>query len=332
MFSYIIRRSFYMIIILLMVSIVAFVIIQLPPGDYLTSLVQRLKASGVQVSQEEIRSLERQYGLNLPLYVQYFKWMWNMLHGDFGQSFQWNEPVSKLIGERLPLTITISILTLFFVYAVSIPIGIYSATHQYSMGDYGFTIFGFAGLATPNFLLALILMFLFYKYFGLSAGGLFSVEYQLAPWSLGKIVDMLKHLPIPIIVIGTAGTAGLIRVMRGCLLDELRKQYVITARAKGVSERALLFKYPVRIAINPIVSTIGWLLPAIVSGETITAIVLSLPTTGPLLFAALMAQDMYLAGSTIMFLTVLTVIGTLVSDILLVWIDPRIRYEKKGAQ
>ncbi|GAJ04302.1 unnamed protein product, partial [marine sediment metagenome] len=232
------------------------------------------------VDEEQIRSLEKQYGLDLPVYAQYFKWMWNMLHGDFGRSFQWNEPVIKLIGERLPLTITISLLTLLFVYAVSIPIGIYSATHQYSIGDYGFTVFGFAGLATPNFLLALILMFIFYKYFGLSAGGLFSVEYQLAPWSLGKIIDMLKHLPIPIIVIGTAGTAGLIRVMRGCLLDELRKQYVITARAKGVSERALLFKYPVRIAINPIISTIGWTLPGIVSGETITAIVLSLPTTG----------------------------------------------------
>ncbi|TET12590.1 ABC transporter permease, partial [Candidatus Aerophobetes bacterium] len=225
-------------------------------------------------------------------------------------------------------TVAISIFTLLFTYVVAIPIGIYSATHQYSIADYGFTIAGFAGLATPNFLLALILMFVFYKYFGLSAGGLFSPAYQLAPWSVAKFLDMLKHLPIPIIVIGTAGIASLIRVMRGCLLDELRRQYVITARAKGVSERRLLFKYPVRVAINPIVSTIGWVLPAIVSGETITAIVLSLPTTGPLLFAALRAQDMYLAGSTIMFLTVLTLIGTLLSDFLLVWIDPRIRYEK----
>ena len=255
-----------------------------------------------------------------------------MLHGDFGKSFQWNMPVSELIGERLMLTVTISILTLLFTYVVAIPIGIYSATHQYSIGDYSFTIFGFAGLATPNFLLALILMFVFYKYFGLSAGGLFSIEYALAPWSVGKVIDMLKHLPIPIIVIGTAGTAELIRIMRGCLLDELRKQYVITARAKGVSERRLLFKYPVRIAINPIVSTIGWTLPTIVSGTTITAIVLSLPTTGPLLFRALISQDMYLAGSTIMFLTFLTVIGTLISDILLVWVDPRIRYERAVAQ
>jgi len=331
MLSYIIRRSLYMIIILLAVSLVAFIIIQLPPGDYLTTLIENLRARGIQVNEEQIRSLEKQYGLDLPVYAQYFTWMWNMVHGNFGRSFEWNEPVSMLIAERLPLTITISLLTLLFVYAVSIPIGIYSATHQYSIGDYTFTVAGFAGLAIPNFLLALVLMFLFYKYFGLSAGGLFSLDYQIAPWSLAKVIDMLKHLPIPIIVIGTAGTAGLIRVMRGCLLDELRKQYVITARAKGVSERALLFKYPVRVAINPIVSTIGWTLPGIVSGETITAIVLSLPTTGPLLFRALIAQDMYLAGSTVMFLTFLTVIGTLISDILLVWIDPRIRYEKKGA-
>jgi len=321
-----------MIIVLLIVSIVAFIIIQLPPGDYLTSVIANLKASGVPVDEEQIRSLEKQYGLDLPVYAQYFKWMWNMLHGDFGRSFQWNEPVSKLIGQRLPLTVAISVFTLLLTYVVAIPIGIYSATHQYSIADYSFTIIGFGGLATPNFLLALILMFVFYKYFGLSAGGLFSPAYQLAPWSVAKFLDMLKHLPIPIIVIGTAGIASLIRVMRGCLLDELRRQYVITARAKGVSERRLLFKYPVRVAINPIVSTIGWVLPTVVSGETITAIVLSLPTTGPLLFRALMAQDMYLAGSTIMFLTFLTVIGTLISDILLVWIDPRIRYEKARAQ
>ena len=331
MLSYIVRRSLYMVVVLLAVSVVAFIVIQLPPGDYLTTLVDELKARGLVVSEEQIRSLEQQYGLDLPLYAQYFKWTWDMLHGDFGRSFEWNQPVSRLIGERLPLTITISLITLLFVYAVSVPIGIYSATHQYSIGDYAFTVAGFAGLAIPNFLLALVLMFLFYKYFGLSAGGLFSTEYQLAPWSAAKVVDMIKHLPIPIIVIGTAGTAGFIRVMRANVLDELSKQYVITARAKGVSERVLLFKYPVRIAINPIVSTIGWTLPSIVSGETITAIVLSLPTTGPLLFRALLAQDMFLAGSTVMFLTFFAVVGTLISDIMLVWIDPRIRYEKEGA-
>lgn len=318
-----------MFIILFLLSVVAFVIIQLPPGDYLTSYVMQLQLTGTKVSEAEIASLKKQYGLDLSVYEQYFKWVWGMLHGDFGRSFQYGERlVSELIGERLLLTITISLLTLIFTYAVAIPIGIYSATHQYSVGDYTSTVIGFAGLATPNFLLALILMFFFYKYFGLSVGGLFSREYVTALWSLGKFVDMLKHLPIPIIVIGTAGTAGLIRVMRGCLLDELRKQYVITARAKGVSERVLLFKYPVKVAINPIISTIGWILPAIISGETITAIVLNLPTTGPLLFRALLVQDMYLAGSTIMLLCFLTVIGTLISDILLVWVDPRIRYEK----
>ena len=329
MLSYVIRRFVYMFIVLWVLSVVSFIIIQLPPGDFLTSYIVRLSRSGQQVDRAQLASLRKRYGLDLPIYAQYFKWMWNMLHGDLGRSFQLNRPVSELIGERLALTATISIFTLIFVYVVAVPIGIYSATHQYSVGDYAFTTIGFVGLATPNFLLALILMFLFFKYFGLSVGGLFSPEYLWAPWSIGKFIDMLKHFPIPIIVIGTAGTAGLIRVMRGCLLDELRKQYVITARAKGVKERTLLFKYPVRVAINPIVSTIGWTLPAIVSGETITAIVLSLPTTGPLLFGALMAQDMFLAASTLMILGFLTVIGTFLSDILLVWIDPRIRYERK---
>ena len=329
MLFYIFRRFLFMVVILLVVSVVAFIIIQLPPGDYLTSYLMELQATGQTANKAEIASLKKQYGLDLPIYQQYFRWMWKMFHGDFGKSFQWNKPVTDLIGERLPLTIMISLFTLVFTYAVAIPIGIYSATHQYSVGDYSFTVIGFAGLATPNFLLALILMFLFYKYFGLSVGGLFSPRYMEEAWSQAKFMDMLRHLPIPIIVIGTAGTAGLIRVMRGCLLDELRKQYVITARAKGVGERTLLFKYPVRVAINPIVSTIGWTLPGIVSGETITAIVLSLPTTGPLLFNALMSQDMYLAGSTVMFLSSLTVIGTFISDILLVWIDPRIRYERK---
>ena len=329
MIAYIARRFAYMIVILIAVSVVAFIIIQLPPGDYLTMVIESMRTRGIEVDVLSIRDMEKQYGLDLPLYAQYFRWVGNMFRGDFGRSFQWNKPVTELILARLPITVAISLLTLVFIYAVSVPIGIYAATHQYSVGDHIFTIFGLAGLATPNFLLALILMVLFLKYFGISAGGLFSVEYQTAAWSLGKVIDMLKHLPIPIIVIGTAGTAGLIRVMRGTLLDELQKQYVVTARSKGVSERSLLFKYPVRMAINPVISTIGWTLPGIVSGETITAIVLSLPTTGPLLYRALIAQDMYLAGSTVMFLTFLTVIGTLVSDILLVLVDPRIRYEKK---
>lgn len=328
MSNYVIRRFIYMFILLWVLSIVSFVIIKLPPGDFLNSYVMRLARSGQVVDKAELLSLRKRYGLDLPIYAQYFKWIWNILHGDLGMSFLWNVPVTKLLGERLAFTATISIFTLIFTYVVAIPIGIYSATHQYSVGDNVFTTIGFIGLATPNFLLALILMFLFLKYFGLSVGGLFSPEYIWAPWSIGKFIDMLKHFPIPIIVIGTAGTAGLIRVMRGCLLDELQKQYVITARAKGVGERALLFKYPVRIAVNPIISTIGWMLPLIVSGETITAIVLSLPTTGPLLFDALKAEDMFLAASTVMILGFLTVIGTFLSDILLVWMDPRIRYEK----
>jgi len=243
-------------------------------------------------------------------------------------SFEWNRPVTELIGERLLLTTIISIVTLLVTWAIAVPIGIYSAVRQYSLPDYAFTFMGFIGLATPNFLLALVFMYIGYSVFGVSAGGLFSPVYQNAPWSLGKFMDLLGHLWIPVIVIGTSGTAGLIRVMRGNLLDELRKQYVMTARAKGVAYWRLLLKYPVRVALNPLVSTIGWVLPSIVSGATITAVVLGLPTTGPLLLRALMNQDMYLAGSMVMMLSILTLIGTLISDILLLWLDPRIRYEE----
>jgi peptide/nickel transport system permease protein len=308
--------------------VVSFIIIELPPGDFLSYYVAQMQSQGIILGDAEIIALRKQYGLDLPLYQHYFKWMGRMLRGDFGISFRWNRPVKDLLAEVLPLTVMISFLTLLFTYLVAIPIGIYSATHQYSIGDYSFTVFGFAGLATPNFLLALILMFLSYKYFGLSIGGLFSPEYMDKAWSIGKFVDMLKHLPIPIVVVGTAGTAELIRIMRGCLLDELGKQYVITARAKGLAERTLLFKYPVRLSLNPIISRIGWVLPQIISGAVITAIVLSLPTTGPLLYGALTAQDMYLAGSIIMLLSSFTVIGTLISDILLAWLDPRIQYVK----
>ena len=331
MASYLIRRLIYMVILLLVLSIFVFIIIQLPPGDYLSFLIESMRESGVLMEVEQMRALEQQYGLDLPVYLQYFKWMFNLLQGDMGRSFQWNEPVTKLIGERLALTVSITLLTLVLTYLIAIPIGIYSATHQYSVTDYGFTIFGFVGLATPNFLLALILMFIFYKYLGWSVGGLFSPQYQLAPWGFAKIVDLLKHLPIPLIVIGTSGTAGMIRVMRGSLLDELRKQYVITARAKGVGERVLLMKYPIRIAINPMVSGIGGLLPHLISGATLTAIVISLPTVGPLLLQALQAQDMYLAGSMVMLLSALGIVGTLISDLLLVVVDPRIRFERQAA-
>jgi peptide/nickel transport system permease protein len=327
MVNYLIRRILYMILLLFLVSIVAFIVIQLPPGDFLSTYIAQLEEMDTEVSQDEIEALRRAYGLDLPVYLQYFRWVGAALRGDFGLSFNWNQPVSKLIGERLALTVSISIITLLFTYIVAVPIGIYSATHQYSPGDYFFTTVGFIGLATPNFLLALILMFTFYKYLGMNVGGLFSVEMMRAAWGWAKVWDMIKHLPIPVVVIGTAGTAGIIRVMRGCLLDELRKQYVVTARTKGLEENKLLFKYPVRIAINPIVSTVGWLLPQIVSGSTITAMVLDLPTTGPMLMQALLSQDMFLSATILMLLSTLTVIGTFISDILLAAMDPRIRYD-----
>jgi peptide/nickel transport system permease protein len=330
MLTFIMNRVVLMIPTLIVISIVSFVLIQLPPGDYLTAYIAQLSSTGETVDEALIESLKKRYGLDQPIYVQYAKWVWGFMRGDFGQSFEWNKPVRELIGERLALTILISFATLAFTWIVAIPIGIYSATHQYSIGDYGFTFVGFIGLATPNFLLALILMFFAYRYFGTSIGGLFSPQYIEAQWSWGKVVDLLKHLWIPIIVVGTAGTAGMIRVMRGNLLDELRKQYVVTARSRGVNETKLLFKYPVRVALNPIISSVAWLLPQLISGATITSVVLSLPTTGPLLLRSLMSQDMYLAGTFVMFLAFLTVIGTLVSDILLAWVDPRIRFGKRG--
>jgi len=329
MLNLVLHRILWMVPTLLVISIISFAIIQLPPGDYLTSYIAALEETGETVDAEQVEALRKRYNLDEPIYVQYVKWMGGLLQGNLGMSFEWNRPVKELIGERILLTTIISIVTLLFIWAVAIPIGIYSAVKQYSWGDYTFTLLGFIGLATPNFLLALIFMYIGYSFFGASAGGLFSPAYQNAPWSLAKSIDLLGHLWIPVIVIGTAGTAGLIRVMRGNLLDELRKQYVITAQAKGVPRLKLLLKYPVRVALNPLVSTVGWVLPSIVSGSVITAVVLGLPTTGPLLLRALMNQDMYLAGSMVMMLSSLTVVGTLISDLLLLWLDPRIQYEKR---
>ena len=326
----ILRRLLWMIPTLLIISIISFGIIQLPPGDYLTSYIAALSETGETVDEDQVAALRQQYKLDEPLHMQYVNWMWGLLHGDMGMSMEWNRPVTQLIGERILLTTIISIITLLVTWAIAIPIGIYSAVRQYSWGDYVFTFLGFIGLATPSFLLALIFMYIGYSVFGVSAGGLFSPEFQNAPWSLGRFADLLAHVWIPVIVIGMAGTAGLIRVMRGNLLDELRKQYVLTARAKGVPRLRLILKYPVRVALNPLVSTIGWVLPAIVSGATITAVVLGLPPTGPLLLRALMNQDMYLAASMVMMLSFLTVVGTLISDLLLLWLDPRIRYESKA--
>ena len=310
------------------VSIVAFAIIQLPPGDFLTTLVASMASQGEQVDPAALEALRTRYGLGEPIWVQYFKWMSNIfLRGDFGQSFEWNQPVISLIWSRLMLTLLLSLSTLLFVWSVALPIGIYSAVRQYSMGDYTFTFLGFIGLAIPNFLLALVLMYVGFKFFNQSVGGLFSPEYQEAAWTWAKFVDMMAHLWIPVVIIGLSGTASLIRVMRANLLDELHKPYVVTARAKGLPEWQVIMRYPVRVALNPFVSTIGWVLPALISGEAIISIVLSLPTTGPLLLRSLMSQDMYLAGSFILILSTLTIIGTLLSDILLALLDPRIRLE-----
>ena len=322
------QRLVYMVFLLWMVSVVTFVIIQLPPGDYLSTYISRLEQAGEELSEEEVDNLRKQYGLDLPMHLRYVKWFGRLLQGDFGFSYDWQRPVRDLIGERLALTFTIAIMSAVFTYAVAIPIGIYSATRQYSIGDYVVSIIGFIGLAIPNFMLALIMLYVAWTQFGHNLTGLFSPEYVNAPWDLAKLVDLAKHLPIPIIVIGTAGTAGLIRILRGTLLDELNKQYVITARSKGVGEVTLLFKYPVRVALNPIVSSIAWLFPSLISGGTITAIVLGLPTAGPMLYRSLITQDTFLTASLLMFVTILTVIGTTVSDILLVVVDPRIRMER----
>lgn len=328
MFQFILRRVLYLIPTLIAISLVMFVIIQLPPGDYLTTLTAAMASQGENVDQAALVALKERYGLGQPVYVQYWKWISGiLLQGDFGRSFAWNMPVSDLIWERLALTMVLSIASLLFVWIVAFPVGVYSAVRQYSVGDYVATLLGFIGVAVPNFLLALVLMYIAFKYFNQSVGGLFSPEYQEAPWNWDKVLDLLSHLWIPIIIVGTEGTAGLIRIMRANLLDELRKPYVVTARAKGLPEWKLLLKYPVRIALNPFISTVGWVLPGLVSGSAIVSIVLSLPTTGPILLRALLSQDMYLAGSFLLMLSVLTVVGTLLSDLLLAWLDPRIRYE-----
>jgi len=316
-----------MVVTLIAVSIISFIIIQAPPGDFLSYYIANLMSMGERIDPAELEAIKVRYGLGQPLYLQYFKWVWNLLHGDLGRSMQLNMQVSQIIIERLPGSFTISLVSLIFVYAVGIPVGVYSATHQYSIGDYFFTLLGFIGVAIPNFLLALILLWFYFVYTGNVAVGLFSHEVLMAPWSLAKFFDLLKHLWLPVIIIGTAGTCGTIRVVRNNLLDELSKPYVVTARAKGLPERRLLYKYPFRIAINPVISTIGWTLPSLVSGEMIVSLVLNTPTLAPVFMGALRSQDMFLAGSIVFVLSFLTVIGTLISDLLLAWIDPRVRYE-----
>jgi peptide/nickel transport system permease protein len=327
MLSYVVKRVLYMIPTLIAISIVAFLLIQLPPGDFVTSLAAQMSAQGDSVDPTTLAMLRQQYGLDQPIWVQYWIWITKIVfQGDFGRSFDFDVPVSDLLWARLGLTFVLAFTALVFTWLIALPVGIYSAVKKYSAGDYLATFLCFIGLAVPNFLLALVLMYISLQLFGVSIDGLYSARYADAPWSWDKFLDLAQHLVVPVIVLASSGIAALVRIMRANLLDELFKPYVTTARAKGLSEWRLIFKYPVRAALNPFVSTIGWTLPELVSGATVTAIVLNLPTTGPLLLRALIAQDVYLAGAMILMLSVLTVIGTLISDLLLAWLDPRIRY------
>jgi len=310
---------------LLAISVMVFVIIQLPPGDYFTTYINELQSQGESVSAERIEFLREQYGFDKPLVEQYFFWLAGLLQGDFGYSFEYSLPVSEVVGDRILLTFIVSFATIVFTWIVSFIIGTYSAVYQYSWGDYTLSLLGFIGLATPNFLLALVLLWIANIYFGTSIGGLMAAQYLDQPWSFGKAMSVLEHLWIPVLVIGTSGTAGMIRRLRANLLDELHKQYVVTARAKGLHPFRVLVKYPLRMALNPFIADIGNLLPQVISGAAIVSVVLSLPTTGPMLLRALQSQDMYLAGSFLMMLALLTVIGTLISDLALAVLDPRIR-------
>jgi peptide/nickel transport system permease protein len=327
MFRYLVRRTLVMIPTLLVISALVFIIIQLPEGDYLTSYITELEAQGEKVSAEKIQFLREEYGLDKPPLERYAVWLWGMLRGDFGYSFEYNLPVSQVVGDRLFLSFLLSFATILFTWVVAFPIGVYSATHQYSWGDHSLTLIGFLGLATPNFLLALVLLYFANVVFGTSVGGLMDPEYLNQPMSWAKFLSVLEHLWIPVVVIGTSGTAGMIRRLRANLLDELQKQYVVTGRAKGLPPFKLLMKYPLRMALNPFIADIGSLLPEVVSGAAIVSVVLSLPTTGPMLLAALQSQDMYLAGSFLMFLAALTVVGMFLSDLALAALDPRIRLE-----
>jgi peptide/nickel transport system permease protein len=326
MLNYILWRVLRMIPQVLLISVLAFIIIQLPPGDYLTEHINRLRASGASIDQQEIDRLTIQYGLDKPGYVRYFKWITDIItKGDFGYSYSFSQPVNQIIGSRMGMTFFVAVLSFVVCWSFAIPVGIFVAVKQYSLADYIFTFLGFIGLAVPGFLLALVLMYISFHYFGIKVGGLFSPEYVLAPWSWAKFVDMMNHLWLPVIILSVGGTAGLIRTMRATMLDELRKQYVTVARAKGLSETQVILSYPVRIALNPIISTFGWLLVWFFSGGTIVEIVMNLNTAGPMLWKALMSQDMYTAGAYMVIIGCLTAVGSLVSDILLAVMDPRVR-------
>jgi peptide/nickel transport system permease protein len=327
MLAYLGRRLVLALLTIWAVSVLSFVIIQLPPGDYISSYIAQMSASGSFVSAQEADALRQQYGLDKPVYIQYLRWMRLVVQGKFGMALEWGRPVSEVIGDRLWLTMVVSVAAILLTWVVALPIGIYSAVRQYSVGDYIATFIGFIGLAVPSFMLALVLMYAGFKLFNLNVGGLFSDELAQAPWSWAKVWDLVKHLPLPAVILALAGTAQLIRIMRANLLDELRKPYVVSARARGLSERRVILKYPVRVALNPFASTVGYLLPYVVSGSIIVSLVLSLPTVGPLLLRALIAQDMFLAGTIVLLLGVMTVVGTFISDLVLLWIDPRIRLE-----
>lgn len=327
MLTFLARRLVLALITVWAISLITFAIIQLPPGDYVTAYIAQLETQGDVVSEEEAIAIRAEYGLESPIPVQYVKWMQQAFRGNFGVAMEYRQPVMEVIGDRLALTAALTFTSIIFTWVLAIPIGIYSAVRQYSIGDYTFTFIGFLGLGVPNFLLALVVLYAGFVWFGASVGGLFSPEMVDAPYSFAKIIDLLNHLWMPSLILAVAGTAQLIRVLRANLLDELRKPYVITARAKGLSEWRVVMKYPFRVALNPLISTIGYLLPLIVSGSIIVSVVMSLPTVGPLLLKALIAQDMFLAGTIILMIGVMTVVGTFISDLLLAWTDPRIRLE-----
>lgn len=325
MLAYLARRLILALLTMWAVSVLSFTVIQLPPGDYITSYIAQMSSSGSAVSLEEAEALRQQYGLDQPMTIQYVRWMSMVLRGNFGMAMEYGRPVSDVIGDRLALTMVVSIAAIILTWVLALPIGVYSAVRQYSIGDYIATSIGFIGLAVPSFMLALVLMYLGFRFFGANVGGLFSEDLADAPWSMAKVWDLMKHLPLPAVILGLAGTAQLVRIMRANLLDELRKPYVVTARARGLPESRVILKYPVRVALNPFASTVGYLLPYVVSGSIIVSLVLGLPTVGPLLLKALVAQDMFLAGTIVLLLGLMTVIGTFLSDLLLMWIDPRIR-------
>jgi len=332
MWAYIARRLVTMLFTLLALSVVVFIVIQLPPGDFVTSYIASLSATGETVDQEAIQMLRDRYKLDSPILVQYFSWLTQVLQGNFDYSFELQKPVGEIFAQRIGISLSVELTAVIFMWAIAIPIGVYSAVNQYSPGDYAFTILGFLGLAIPNFLFALLLMYICYTWFGVTITGLCSIEYMNERWSVARFLDFASHVWAPILVISTAGAAQLVRVLRANLLDELNKLYVLTARAKGMPKRKVIWRYPVRVAMNPLISTVGWVLPTVISSSFVTAIVLNLPTLSPILLRSLLSQDMYLAGALILFMGLLTLVGTLISDLLLAWIDPRIRLGMVGAK